>query len=108
MTYVKWMNDIIKRARRYTYEVKWSEEDQEFVGICLEYPGSSWLEPNRDAAVLGISLLIVEIMIMEFGESKPIREPLNKQERTFKYVSNSKSNALTPIDDIKEESGDSK
>ncbi len=27
---------------RYTYRVTWSEEDQDCVGLCAEYPSLSW------------------------------------------------------------------
>jgi hypothetical protein len=30
------MNDKL-----YTYRVSWSEEDEEFVGLCAEFPGMS-------------------------------------------------------------------
>ena len=38
----------------YTYEVIWSEEDNEFVGLCAEFPSLSWLEPAQEAAFYGI------------------------------------------------------
>ena len=28
---------------RYTYRVTWSEEDQEYVGLCAEFPSLNWL-----------------------------------------------------------------
>ena len=33
---------------KYTYRVIWSEEDQEFVGLCAEFPILSWLEEEQD------------------------------------------------------------
>ena len=27
----------------YTYRVTWSQEDEEFVGLCAEFPSLSWL-----------------------------------------------------------------
>lgn len=27
----------------YTYRIGWSEEDQEYVGLCVEFPSLSWL-----------------------------------------------------------------
>lgn len=39
---------------KYTYRVIWSEEDQEFVGLCTEFPSLSWLEEEQDAALHGI------------------------------------------------------
>jgi predicted RNase H-like HicB family nuclease len=28
---------------RYAYRVIWSEDDQEYVGLCVEFPSLSWL-----------------------------------------------------------------
>lgn len=44
----------IDQADKYTFRVLWSEEDQEFVGLCAEFPSLSWLAPAREAALAGI------------------------------------------------------
>jgi hypothetical protein len=31
----------IMNDKLYTYRVSWSEEDEEFVGLCAEFPGMS-------------------------------------------------------------------
>lgn len=41
-------------AARYAYRVVWSEEDQEYVGLCAEMPSLSWLEKSQDEALRGI------------------------------------------------------
>ena len=33
---------------KYTYRVTWSEEDQEYVGLCLEFPSLSWLAETQE------------------------------------------------------------
>jgi predicted HicB family RNase H-like nuclease len=38
----------------YEYRVFWSDEDQEYVGVCTEFPTMSWLEPEMEAALRGI------------------------------------------------------
>ncbi len=37
----------------YTYRVTWSAEDEEFVGLCAEFPSLSWLAGSRDEALGG-------------------------------------------------------
>lgn len=37
--------------------VEWSDEDQEWVGLCDEYPSLSWLHKDRQKALDGISEL---------------------------------------------------
>ena len=57
----------------YTYKVHWSQEDEEYVGTCLEFPGTSWLERARDDALQGIRDHIHDILLdMEKrGETPP-------------------------------------
>ena len=49
-----------KQIDRYTYRVTWSEEDQEYVGLCAEFPSLSWLEQTQVAALSGIQNLVLE------------------------------------------------
>ena len=47
---------------RYTYTVIWSQEDEEFVGLCAEFPSLSWLEPTREEAFAGIRALVDDVV----------------------------------------------
>jgi len=71
---------------RYTYRVTWSEEDQEHVGLCLEFPSLSWLAETPEAALKGIRKLVAEIVIdiQAQGESAP--EPLAAKEYSGKFM----------------------
>ena len=53
----------------YTYRVTWSEEDQEYVGLCTEFPSLSWLDESQELALKGIRKLISEA-IKEMKENK--------------------------------------
>lgn len=70
---------------RYTYEVAWSEEDEEFVGTCLELPSLSWLAPDRSAALEGIVSLAGEVVadLLDAGEEVP--EPLSLRHYSGKF-----------------------
>ena len=48
--------------KHYTYRVIWSSEDQEFVGLCAEFPSLSYLDENRSAALEGIVNLVKDIV----------------------------------------------
>jgi hypothetical protein len=37
----------------YTYRVTWSEEDNEYVGLCAEFLSLSWLSKTPEAALKG-------------------------------------------------------
>ncbi len=64
---------------QYTYRVVWSEEDEEFVGLCAEFPSLSWLEADRHAALDGITRLVSDALedMQERGEAIPV--PLTKK-----------------------------
>lgn len=61
---------------RYTYRVTWSEEDAEYVGLCLEFPLLSWLAPGPEDAFTGIRQVVEEAVqdMQSAGEAVP--EPL--------------------------------
>ena len=42
----------------YTYRVEWSPEDNEWVGLCPEFPSLSWLDPDKARALAGIERLV--------------------------------------------------
>lgn len=39
---------------RYTYRISWSEDDREYIGLCSEFPGLSWLAKKPETALQGI------------------------------------------------------
>ena len=46
----------------FNYRVLYSNEDQEFVGLCEQFPRLSWLEPTAAAALAGIEALVAEVV----------------------------------------------
>ncbi len=47
----------------YTYRVTWSMEDEEYVGLCAEFPGLSWLAETPEKALKGIRRLL-DLLLM--------------------------------------------
>ncbi|WP_169541934.1 hypothetical protein [Nocardia jiangxiensis] len=39
----------------------WSAEDQEWVGVCPDYPSMSWLHPIPSQALEGIKKLVADV-----------------------------------------------
>ena len=35
---------MVPEIDKFTYRIMWSEEDQEFVGLCAEFPSLSWIK----------------------------------------------------------------
>ncbi len=70
---------------RYAYRVIWSANDDEYLGLCAEFPSLSWLAGTPEAALKGIRRVVAEgIKIMEAdGESIPV--PLSNRKYSGKF-----------------------
>lgn len=57
----------------YAYRIRWSAEDDQFVGLCAELPSLSWLADNQEEALDGIVALVADVVAdMETaGETPP-------------------------------------
>jgi predicted RNase H-like HicB family nuclease len=73
-------------AEHYTYRVSWSDEDDEYVATCVEFPSLSWLDPSRSAALEGIVQLVAGVVIdMQQGNEK-VPEPLADRKFSGKFL----------------------
>lgn len=73
-------------VKQYAYRVIWSEEDQEFVGLCAEFPSLSWLEEEQDAALRGIVRLVEETVRDMATNGETIPEPLSLRKYSGKFM----------------------
>jgi predicted HicB family RNase H-like nuclease len=71
---------------RYTYRITWSDEDQEYAGLCVEFPSLSWLDKNPEAALAGIRNVVAEAVkdMKANGETPP--EPLSSKRFSGKFM----------------------
>lgn len=74
-----------KLEDKYTYRITWSAEDEEFVGLCAEFPSLSWLAPTMDSALKGIRKVVSDVVAdMESdGERIPVPISLRKYSGRF-------------------------
>jgi len=58
---------------RYSYRITWSENDKEYVGLCLEFPSLSWLARSQEAALRGIRKVVTAVVkdMRKNGEEPP-------------------------------------
>jgi predicted HicB family RNase H-like nuclease len=63
-------------VEKYTYRVFWSEEDEEFVGLCAEFPSLSWLDASRDAALAGIVRVVTDAVADMADNGEAVPEPV--------------------------------
>ena len=77
---------MAKFCDRYTYRLTWSEEDQEYVGLCAEFAGLSWLDASPEKALTGIRRLVRDTVadMQESGEEPP--EPIAIKRFSGKFL----------------------
>ena len=70
----------------YTYRVTWSPEDEEFVGLCAEFPLLSWLNDDQDKTFAGIRNIVKDCVtdMLSNGEVPP--EPLADRKYSGKFM----------------------
>ena len=61
----------------YTYRVTWSEEDQEYVGLCAELPSLSWLADSPEAALAGIRAMVTDSVMDMEANGETVHQPLD-------------------------------
>ena len=77
---------MIIKTDRYTYKITWSEDDQEYVGLCVEFPSLSWLSKSQDTALEGIRKVVIEVVkdMSSKGEAPP--PPLTGKKFSGKFM----------------------
>jgi predicted HicB family RNase H-like nuclease len=77
---------MVKAVDRYTYRVTWSEEDQEYVGLCAEFATLSWLEATPEAALQGIRSVAKKVVadLKRNGEAVP--DPISTRPYSGKFM----------------------
>jgi len=77
---------MAKKVDRYTYRVTWSEEDREYVGLCLEFPSLSWLGRSQEKSLLGIRKVVAETVADLRRSKEPVPEPLSTRAYSGKFL----------------------
>ena len=76
----------MKNNDRYTYRVTWSEGDQEYLGLCVEFPSLSWLASQPEDALRGISQVVAEVVVDLESNGEPIPEPISTRKYSGKFM----------------------
>jgi predicted HicB family RNase H-like nuclease len=71
---------------RYTYRVTWSEEDEEYVGLCVEYPSLSWLAPTPQEALEGIRGVVADVVADMEANEESVPEPIALRHYSGKFT----------------------
>ena len=71
---------------RYAYRIIWSEEDREYVGLCVEFPSLSWLAANPEDALRGIRKAVAEA-VADMKKSREVPPtPLSGRTYSGKFI----------------------
>jgi len=69
-------------SKQFTYRVTWSAEDNEYVGLCAEFPSLSWLDAEQSKAFSGIVDLVAEVVADMISNNEKLPVPLSEK----KYI----------------------
>ena len=72
---------------RYTYRITWPEDDQEYVGLCAEFPSLSWLDKTPESALKGIRVIVESVIKnMTHGGGEEIPQPIACKRYSGKFM----------------------
>ena len=71
---------------RYTYRVTWSEDDNEYVGLCAEFPSWSWLAKTPEAALKGVRKVVADIVEDMHHTGETVPDPIAGKNFSGKFI----------------------
>ncbi|KAA3638613.1 MAG: toxin-antitoxin system HicB family antitoxin [Proteobacteria bacterium] len=77
---------MVNESDKYTYRVMWSDEDEEFIGLCAEFPSLSWLAPTAEKALKGIRLVVKECVADMNKNQEEVPRPLSARKYSGKFM----------------------
>jgi predicted HicB family RNase H-like nuclease len=77
---------VVLKNDRYTYRVTWSEEDDEYVGLCAEFPSLSRLASTPETALRGIRKVVAEVVADLEADGEPVPDPMAIKQYSGKFL----------------------
>jgi len=77
---------VILKNDRYTYRVTWSEEDNEYIGLCAEFSSLSWLASTPEAALEGIRQVVTDVVTDLKSNGEPVPKPIAIRQYSGKFM----------------------
>ena len=77
---------MVLEVEKYTYRVTWSEEDQEFVGLCAEFPSLSWLASTPEKTLKGIASVVKKCIEDMVQSSEDVPPPISSRQYSGKFM----------------------
>ena len=76
----------VRNNDHYTYRVTWSEDDQEYVGLCAEFPSLSWLSTSPEAALRGVRGVVADVVADMKRSREAVPEALASRKFSGKFM----------------------
>ena len=70
----------------YTYRVTWSPEDEEYIGLCAEFPSLSWLAKSPESALKGIRKTVESVIQDMKNNDEKIPQPIASKNYSGKFM----------------------
>ena len=77
---------MVRESDKYTYRVMWTEEDEEFVGLCTEFPSLSWLAASPEDALKGIRNVVRKCLNDMAVSREEIPEAISARKYSGKFM----------------------
>jgi len=74
------------KSDRYTYRISWSDDDKEYVGLCVEFPSLSWLAGSQEAALDGILKSVADVIQEMRSKREPPPLPLSNKKFSGRFI----------------------
>ena len=74
------------RIDRYTYRVIWSEDDNQLVGLCAEFPSLSYLASTPEKAIQGILKVVADVVKDMEANDESVPEPIYSRRYSGKFM----------------------
>ncbi len=69
----------------YAYRVIWSEEDNEHIGLCSEFPSLSWLDQSPEKALVGIQRTVQTVVTDMEQSGEQVPKPISERSYSGKF-----------------------
>jgi predicted HicB family RNase H-like nuclease len=77
---------VNNKQDRFTYRVTWSEEDEEYIGLCAEFPSLSWLADSQEDALRGIRQVVDDVTADMAINGEAVPEPISVRLFSGKFL----------------------
>ena len=77
---------MVPENDKYTYRVLWSEENNEFLGLCAEFPSLSWLASTYEKALKDICSVVKDCIADMSKSNEELPLPLSSRKYSGKFI----------------------